>query len=200
MTDQAQDRTRSIDAGDVKRFFESAAQEWDTMRLTYYDERVIETIADAIAVNKTQTVLDVGTGTGFIAAGLAPRAGRVLAIDNSPAMLNVARDNLAALGIDNVELVESELSHLPFGDTAFDAAVANMVLHHAEDPAAMISEMARVVRPGGWVAITDEIEHPYEWMRAEQADVWLGFTPERVERFFGSARLTRYGYATLGSQ
>jgi methylase of polypeptide subunit release factors len=46
------------------------------MRLTYYDERVIDTIADAIAVDDTQTVLDLGTGTGFIAAGLAPRADR----------------------------------------------------------------------------------------------------------------------------
>jgi protein-L-isoaspartate O-methyltransferase len=44
------------------------------MRFTYYDETVIETIADAIAVNHIQTVLDVGTGTGFIAAGLAPQA------------------------------------------------------------------------------------------------------------------------------
>lgn len=67
-----------MNASDVKTFFEAAAAEWDTMRLTYYDERVIETIADAIAIDDTQTVLDVGTGTGFIAAGLAPRADRVV--------------------------------------------------------------------------------------------------------------------------
>jgi ArsR family transcriptional regulator len=72
------------------------------MRLTYYDERLVETIADAIAIDDTQTVLDVGTGSGFIAAGLAPRADRVMAIDNSPAMLEVARDNKARLGIDNL--------------------------------------------------------------------------------------------------
>jgi ArsR family transcriptional regulator len=188
-----------MNASDVKTFFEAAA-DWDTMRLTYYDERVIETIADAISIDDTQTVLDVGTGTGFIAAGLAPRADRVIAIDHSPAMLDVARDNLAQLGIDNVEVRQADLTQLPLDDDSVDAAVANMVLHHALDPAGMLAEMTRVVRPGGWVAITDAIEHPYEWMRTEQADIWLGFTPEKVEGFFGSARLARYGYATLGSQ
>lgn len=185
---------------DVKTFFEAAAADWDTMRLAYYDERVIDTIADAIAIDGTQTVLDVGTGTGFIAAGLAPRAARVIAIDNSPAMLDVARDNLAQLGIDNVEVHEADLTQLPLNDDSVDAAVANMVLHHAPDPAGMLAEMTRVTRPNGWVAITDAIEHPYQWMRAEQADIWLGFAPEQVEGFFGSAELARYGYATLGSQ
>jgi ArsR family transcriptional regulator len=170
------------------------------MRLAYYDERVIETMADAIALDGSHTVADVGTGTGFIAAGLAPRAGRVIAIDHSPAMLDVARVHLAELGLDNVELIEGDLGRLPLEDDSIDAAVANMVLHHAEDPAAMLAEMARVVKPGGWVAITDEVEHPYAWMVEEHADVWLGFTADQVEGFFGSARLAHYGYAPLGSQ
>jgi ubiquinone/menaquinone biosynthesis C-methylase UbiE len=166
-----------MNTSDVKTFFETTAAKWDTMRLAYYDEAVIETIADAIAINHAQNVLDVGTGTGFIAAGLAPRVGRVIAIDNSPAMLNVARGNLAQLQIGNVELRRGDLTRLPLDDDSVDAAVANMVLHHAEDPAGMVTEMARVVRPGGRVAITDAIEHRYDWMRTEQADIWLGFTP-----------------------
>ena len=75
-----------------------------------------------------------------------------------------------------------------------------MVLHHATDPAAMLAEMTRVTRPGGWVAITDEIEHPYEWMRTEHADVWLGFSSDQIEGFFGDTRLQHYCYAPLGTQ
>jgi ArsR family transcriptional regulator len=75
-----------------------------------------------------------------------------------------------------------------------------MVLHHAENPAAMLQEMARVTKPGGWVAVTDEVEHPYEWMRTEHADVWLGFREDQVAGFFGAARLERHGYAPLGMQ
>ncbi len=189
-----------VTASEVQAFFEEVASDWDTMRLAYYDERVIETLRKQIELDGSQTVLDVGTGTGFVAAGLAPHARKILAFDHSPAMLAVARQNLVQLGIDNVELAEADLAKLPLADGSVDAAVANMVLHHALDPAAMLSEMARVTRPGGWVAITDEVEHRYEWMRDEHADVWLGFQEDLVQGFFGSARLVKYGYAPLRSQ
>ena len=60
--------------------------------------------------------------------------------------------------------------------------------------------MARVVRPGGVVAIVDEVEHPFAWMREEHADVWLGFDEGQVEEFFRVAGLTGYGYESLGMQ
>ena len=85
-------------------------------------------------------------------------------------------------------------------DSELDAAFANMVLHHAHDPAAMLAEMARVVKPGGTVAITDEVEHPYEWMRHEHADVWLGFSESQVKNLFAEAGLEAYGYESLGMQ
>jgi ubiquinone/menaquinone biosynthesis C-methylase UbiE len=115
-------------------------------------------------------------------------------------MLDVARTNFEALSIGNVELRLGEITALPLPSDSIDAAFANMVLHHAEDPEAMLREMARVVRPGGAVIITDEIEHPYAWMREEHADVWLGFGKEQVEGFLQGARLTGYGYESLGMQ
>jgi ubiquinone/menaquinone biosynthesis C-methylase UbiE len=75
-----------------------------------------------------------------------------------------------------------------------------MVLHHAEDPAAMIQEMARVTKPGGWVAVTDAVEHTYEWMRTEHADVWLGFSWYQIAGFFSAARLDQGGYTLLGTR
>jgi ubiquinone/menaquinone biosynthesis C-methylase UbiE len=185
---------------EVKEFFERVAGDWDTMRLAYYDERVIEKIAEVSGADGGMTVADVGTGTGFVAAGVAPRVDRVVAVDNSPAMLAVARKNLAGLGVSNVELVEGDVTALPFGDGSVEAAFANMVLHHAEDPTAMLREMARVVRPGGTVAIVDEVEHPYAWMREEHADVWLGFAEEQVKGFFREAGLGGYGHESLGMQ
>jgi ArsR family transcriptional regulator len=74
-----------------------------------------------------------------------------------------------------------------------------MVLHHAEDPAAMLREMVRVTSPGGTVAIVDEVEHSYEWMHSEHADVWLGFGEGQVKSLFGAAGLLEgYGYESLG--
>ena len=187
-------------AKDVQGFFERVAMDWDTMRLAYYDERVIEKMAEVASVDERSEIADVGTGTGFVAAGLAPRVKRVIGIDNASAMLRVARENLDALSVSNVELLVGDLAGLPLADKSVDAAFANMVLHHAVDPTAMLEEMARIVRPGGTIAITDELEHPYEWMREEHADVWLGFTPEQIEDYFSEAGLAEYGDDSLGMQ
>jgi len=189
-----------MDSKEIQAFFERVASDWDQMRLAYYDESVIERMASVSGIDEGSMVADVGTGTGFVAAGLAPRVKKVVGLDNSPAMLGVARENLSSLGAQNVELLEADMAGLPMPDSDLDAAFANMVLHHAEDPAAMLAEMARVVRPGGTVAITDEVAHPYEWMRSEHADVWLGFSQEQVERFFVEAGLEAYGYESLGMQ
>jgi len=92
----------------VRRFFERVATDWDTMHLAYYDERVIERMAEVSGVGENSEVADVGTGTGFVAAGMAPRVKRVVGVDNAPAMLTVARENLTALGASNVNLVVGE--------------------------------------------------------------------------------------------
>jgi ubiquinone/menaquinone biosynthesis C-methylase UbiE len=190
----------SLSAREVQKFFERVASDWDTMRLAYYDERVIERMVAISGLDEGTTVADVGTGTGFVAAGIAPRVGRVIAVDNSSAMLEVARQNLSDLGLENVEFVEGDVGALPIESGSVDAVFANMVLHHAEDPTAMLREMSRIAKPSGLVAVVDEVEHPYSWMREEHADLWLGFTPEQVEGFFSEAGLTDYGYESLGMQ
>jgi ubiquinone/menaquinone biosynthesis C-methylase UbiE len=189
-----------VDRADVKAFFERVSTEWDDMRSSFYNADVIDALALHGGVDASARVVDVGTGTGFVAVGLASRADSVIGVDNSPAMLTVAAGNVAACGVANVSMVSGEIDRLPLDNDSVDVAVANMVLHHAPDPAAMLTEMARVVRPGGAIAITDEIEHDYEWMRTEQADLWLGFTPDQVRGFFAQARLQEYGYASLGMQ
>jgi ubiquinone/menaquinone biosynthesis C-methylase UbiE len=187
-------------AAAVKAFFDDVASDWDTMRLSYYDERVVDRMASAAGVDPSMTVADVGTGTGFVAAAMAPRVARVVGIDGSTGMLAIARSNLDALGIRNVELLEGDVTSLPLADHAVDAAFANMVLHHAEDPPSMLAEMRRVVRPGGAVAICDAVEHPYAWMREEHADVWLGFAPEQVTEWFTAIGLERVSVEALGMQ
>ena len=63
----------SPSAKDVQEFFERVAGDWDAMRLAYYDERVIEKMAEVSGMGQASEVADVGTETGFVAAGLAPR-------------------------------------------------------------------------------------------------------------------------------
>ncbi len=97
---------------------------------------------------------------------------RVIGVDHSREMLGVARRRLA--GRDNVELREGDLEALPIDDAELDAALVALVLHHLADPAAVLAEAARVIRPGGRLLIVDMLPHDREVYRVEMGHAWLG--------------------------
>ena len=99
-------------------------------------------------------VLDVATGTGAVAERLVRRFGcRVTGIDQSADMLAAARTRLAGAGLaDRVTLLRGEAESLPFPDATFDALTVTYLLRYVDDPAAVLRELARVVRRGGVVA------------------------------------------------
>ncbi|NNJ25371.1 class I SAM-dependent methyltransferase [Alienimonas chondri] len=94
--------------------------------------------------------LDVGCGTGVMLQDLAEHGANAVGLDRSAEMLAAARNRLR-----RTPLVRSDAAALPFPDETFDAAVTNSALHYADDPAACVRELARVVRPGGVVVWTD---------------------------------------------
>ena len=160
-------------------YFERVAGQWDTLRAGYFQEEVREAAIAHAYLRPEMTVADVGSGTGFMAAGLAPLVSHVYVLDGSAAMLEVARGNLAAL--TSVEFRQTDGHILPLADASVDAVFANMYLHHCPDPIAALQEMARVLKPGGRLAITDMDVHTHEWMRAEMADEWLGFDRGQIK-------------------
>jgi demethylmenaquinone methyltransferase/2-methoxy-6-polyprenyl-1,4-benzoquinol methylase len=94
-------------------------------------------------------VLDVATGTGLVARDVAARYGaRVVGLDQSAMMLGEA----AGRGIDELSLVRGDGQRLPFGDGSFDAVIHTYLLRYVDDPAATLTELARVLRPGGEMA------------------------------------------------
>lgn len=97
------------------------------------------------------SVLDVATGTGLVAAVLLDRGYRVTGVDQSPEMLARGR---ARFG-ERVELVESSAEALPFPDASFDHLTFTYLLRYVDDPAATLVELARVVRPGGVMAMLE---------------------------------------------
>ena len=96
-------------------------------------------------------VLDVATGTGLVAKALVERGFRVTGVDQSPEMLALARQRFG----DRVELVEASADELPFADRSFDHLTFTYLLRYVDDPAATLRELARVVRPGGTVAMLE---------------------------------------------
>ncbi len=101
------------------------------------------------------TMVDYGCGTGLVTLALAPHAGRVVAIDSSPAMLGVLRDKAAALGLATVETREVDLEHSDAPALDADLVVCSMVLHHVADVPPVIARLAAMLRAGGRLAIAD---------------------------------------------
>jgi len=96
-------------------------------------------------------VLDVATGTGLVAEALLARGFRVTGLDQSPGMLAAARARFAG----RVELVEASADALPFPDASFDHLTFTYLLRYVDDPGGTLAELARVVRPGGTVAMVE---------------------------------------------
>ncbi|MEZ5965219.1 MAG: metalloregulator ArsR/SmtB family transcription factor [Planctomycetota bacterium] len=137
------------------------------------------------------TVADLGCGAGYLAEYLAGKGARVIAVDHAPRMLNAARDRLPA----SVEVRAGEIECLPLADGEVDAAFANLVWHHLGDGRKAAREIARVLRPGGRVVVTDLLPHTEEWMREELGDRRLGLDAEEV-----MAALADAGFADLDTR
>jgi len=112
-------------------------------------------LVGALALDGTETVADLGSGTGFYTDDVAPFAGEVYGVDVQPEMHDLYREK----GVPgNVELVTAGVDDLPFGDGEVDAAFSTMTYHEYATPAAL-AELSRVVAPGGRVVTVDWSAH-----------------------------------------
>jgi ubiquinone/menaquinone biosynthesis C-methylase UbiE len=170
----------------IREYFDKVADQWDDMRRAFFGEGVRRASIEAARVGPGMIVADVGTGTGFLAELALDAGARVIGIDISDAMLAQVMSRFAGRPF---EARQGDTAALPLQTEEVDAVLGNMVLHHAEDPPAAIREMARALKPGGTLVITDADSHTHEWLRTEQHDRWLGFARGDISRWFQEAGL-----------
>jgi ArsR family transcriptional regulator len=165
----------------AQRFFAGAAGAWDRLREEVYGAGVATEALLALLPDEW-TVADLGCGTGAVAAELAPRVRRVIAVDQSAEMLRAARRRVGKLR--NVEIHEARLEALPVADGACDAALLVLVLSYLEDPAAALREAARILRPGGRLVVVEAARHGDEALRRRMGQRSPGLDPAALAALF----------------
>ena len=129
-------------------------------------------------LHEGETILDLGSGAGadvLISARRVGPSGKAIGLDMTDEMLELARANASVAGIENVEFLKGYIEQMPLADDSVDVVISNCVINLSGDKAAVIREAARVLHPGGRLAISDVIadEDMDEATRADMA-AWTG--------------------------
>ncbi|HUC18348.1 MAG TPA: methyltransferase domain-containing protein [Acetobacteraceae bacterium] len=117
----------------------------------------LDALADLVRGHEGAKVLDLGCGAGHVSFAVAPHVREVVACDLSPEMLSVVAEAASERGFANIVTRESMAENLPFPDAGFDFVLSRYSTHHWRDLDAGLREIARVLKPGGIVAITDTV-------------------------------------------
>jgi ubiquinone/menaquinone biosynthesis C-methylase UbiE len=126
------------------------------------DPERVARLVQAVQPSAQDRVLEVATGPGYVALGFAAVARDVVGVDLTEAPLALAEQRRQAQGLTNVRFQLADASQLPFAEGEFDVVVCRLAFHHFAQPMPMLSEMARVCRMDGTVAVEDLVvsEHP----------------------------------------
>lgn len=149
-----------------------------------YADAAIELLDD---LPRAARVLEVGPGDGDLLIRLAARCNHVHAIDNVPAMLQRARERIAAEALGNVTLELADFASHERAD--YQLIVAGMVVHHAPSPAAFFQHAAQQLLDDGALLVIELCEHDQDWVKDACGDLWLGFEPDQLDDWANHAGL-----------
>lgn len=135
-------------------------------------------------------VVDFGCGSGVLSVELARWARHVTAIDKSPAALEQAKARLGREKRSNVTFVEADLHQLPAGLPKHDLVVISQSLHHVDEPAEVLREAARLLKPNGRLVVLELMPHAEAWVKTRLGHVHLGFEPATLEHALHAAGFT----------
>lgn len=178
----------------AEQYFAAHAEEWDAIRSLHISEHEVEQAMHHLLENvKLGHLLDIGTGTGRMIELFGAKADQITALDNSPEMLRLTRAKLendtagddSSSGIGHkTDLKLGDFNRLPLDSGRTNSVILHQVLHYAQNPETVISEVSRVLDDNGVLLIADFASHEREDLRRDHAHARLGFSDDSITRWF----------------
>jgi ubiquinone/menaquinone biosynthesis C-methylase UbiE len=164
----------------LRRYWDSHADRYDK-EMSFFDRRLFADNRQWVCSRATGRVLEVAIGTGLNLSHY-PKDIQLTGLEFSPVMMDHARRRADDLGCD-VALVEGDAQALPFDDASFDTVVCTYGLCAVPDDRQAVTEMVRILRPGGLLLLADHVEASHWPARAVQALLDLVTIPQAEEHF-----------------
>jgi ArsR family transcriptional regulator len=169
----------------MRSFFDSVA---GRLGKDYVPGKSWKSIAEALLrLMPPMVIADLGAGEGAFSLLLAQHAKKVIAVDTSAKMIEVAREHALRNGVKNVEFRLGDMEEVPIKAATVDLVWISQSLHHALHPGRALAEANRILRPGGRIVILDLVKHRFEEARELYADEWLGFSESDLESMLEEA-------------
>jgi SAM-dependent methyltransferase len=172
----------------MRSFFDSVA---GRLGKDYVPGKSWKSLAEALLrLMPPMVIADLGAGEGAFSLLLAQRAKKVIAVDTSAKMIEVAREQALRHDVKNVDYRLGDMEELPIESSTVDIVFFSQSLHHALHPERAVTEANRILNPGGRIVILDLVKHRFEEARELYADEWLGFSESELESMLETAGFT----------
>jgi ubiquinone/menaquinone biosynthesis C-methylase UbiE len=180
------------------RHFDSKARQWDENPVfRERAEKIAAGIRAAVPLTRSMTALDYGSGSGLLSFPLKDELGFITLKDTSSGMLAVAQEKIAAQGVGNMAVRQTDLTAAPLPEERYDLIYSSMTLHHIPDTDAILKTFRDLLNPGGQLAIADldredgsfhgievDVHHGFDREALAAKVVTAGFEPPRFETVF----------------
>lgn len=177
------EKTREKRAAIAENYFRENASDWKKIRALHVPEADVESmLLQCVGPDRIGHFLDIGTGTGRMLELFAHQIDRGIGIDTSADMLAIARTQLEDERFKHIQIRKGDMYSMPIDDLSVDLATVHLVLHYSLEPAAVVAEAARTLKPSGRLLIVDFASHQEELLRTEHQHQRLGFTDREIEQ------------------
>jgi ubiquinone/menaquinone biosynthesis C-methylase UbiE len=177
--------------------FDSKARQWDSNPVFIERaEKIAAAIRREVPLDRRLTALDYGSGSGLLSFPFKDELGHITLKDTSPGMLDVLREKIAAQGITNMTVRQTDLTAAPLPDERYDLIYSSMTLHHIPDTAKILSVFHDLLNPGGHLCIAD-LDQEDGSFHGKEVDVHHGFDRAALTALVQAAGFTTIRFQTV---